>query len=98
MRNTSFAWFLVFAPSAALYACGGSDNSIPDGGGDATVDGPGGDSANGDSGNDGNNTDGNNNTDGGNGMDSGSDAKVTLACGAPAECVDGGSLDAAYPE
>ena len=100
MRKTSFAWFLVFAPAAVLYACGGSDNSTIDGGGDATLDGPGADSNNGDSSKDGstdgNNTDGNN-TDGGNGMDSGSDVKVTIACGDPAECVDGGMLDAAYP-
>jgi hypothetical protein len=86
---------LLLAPAAAIYACGGDDSSNVDGGMDVTSgDSPSGDAGN-DSGQDGSNNDAANN-DGG--QDAGSDVvQVSLSCLKPADCVDGGNPDAAYP-
>jgi hypothetical protein len=86
---------LLLAPSALVYACGGSDNSTLDGGGDATVDSPGNDSSKNDSGGQDSSNDTSPMNDGG--QDATQDVSVSIACTEPAQCIDGGNLDAAYP-
>jgi hypothetical protein len=96
MRKTSFAWVLVLVPGAALYACGGGDNTQIDGGNDATVDGMNNPDSTGDS-----KMNGDTGNDSSMGNDGGSDAPadvvVNVQCRIPADCVDGGNPDAAYP-
>jgi len=92
MRRTYL--FFLFVPSVLVaYACGGSGSEI-DGGSDATTsDGPNGnDSSTNDTGSQDATNDVVNN------MDSGSDVvTVNITCTRPAQCIDGGVLDAAYP-
>lgn len=83
---------LVLAPAALVWACGGSDDSISgDGGGnDATTDGnPQNDTGTTDGSSDAAKTDG--------ATDAGQDVSITITCIKPADCIDGGNLDAAYP-
>lgn len=85
---------LLLAPSALVYACGG-DDSKSDGGSDAANDNTtnpdtgGGDAAKDTSTND-------TGTDTGPG-DAGNDVSFTVTCLKPADCIDGGNPDAAYP-
>jgi hypothetical protein len=88
------AWLLLLlAPSALVFACGGDDTGT-DGGSDAQADntvkdGSGGDAANDTSAND-------TGTDTGPG-DAGGDVAISVTCLKPADCIDGGDPDAAYP-
>ncbi len=90
MRKAYF--LLLLAPTAIVWACGGSDNTTIDGGSDATTDTSTGDSSPpGDSG-----TNDANKNDGGPG-DASQDLNINITCQKPANCFDGGDPDAAYP-
>lgn len=96
MRKTSLVWLILFAPGAFTYACGGGGSG--DGGTDATTDATNNTDSptNKDTGtNDAANDVAQNNdaSDGG----TGGDGSFSIECTKPAECIDGGDLDAAYP-
>jgi hypothetical protein len=96
MRNRAYLLFL-FAPSALLaYACGG-DSGQNDGGTDATTDQANGDATQPDSSGMDGASDSSNNDSGGNDAGMGMDVQISITCAFPAECVDGGDWDAAYP-
>ena len=81
---------LLVVPSALIWACSGDDSGVQDGGSDATTDSPvttdsGKDSSSNEAGNDSSTT------------DAGPDVQLTIDCLKPADCVDGGDSDAAYP-
>ncbi|HEY1957661.1 MAG TPA: hypothetical protein VGH28_18705 [Polyangiaceae bacterium] len=83
---------LAFVPAAIVWACGGGDDNLNlDGGPDATSDSaPKTDASSNDSAtNDSSTNDG--------AADAAADVTLTLDCFKPADCVDGGDPDAAYP-
>src|SRR5512142_1675195 len=84
------AWLLLLlAPSALVYACSG-DSTTTDGGTDATANDSAPDVAKQDSGTDTGTQD--------TGVkDAAIDVSLTLDCFKPADCIDGGDPDAAYP-
>jgi hypothetical protein len=90
MRKEAYL-LLLLAPSAVIYACGG-DSSTADGGLDATTDSPGTDAPGIDAA-----KDTGSGNDAGNDTGPQGDGSVSIQCAFPAECVDGGDLDAAYP-
>lgn len=76
-----------------IWACGGDDNVNLDGGNDATTtDGGGNDTGTKDTGTNDTGTNDSGSTDGGT-----KDVSVSIDCLKPADCVDGGDPDAAYP-
>jgi len=93
MRKT-YLLPLLFVPSALIWACGGGDNVDIDGGLDATPDTT---QSDGPSNNDGSTNDVANDTSTSDASDAGQDVTITLDCFKPADCIDGGDPDAAYP-
>jgi hypothetical protein len=107
------AYLLLLLPSAMAYACGTSDDTIPDGGSpdalpdttvadaskdtgaDSPIDAPA-DTTVSDASNDAG-ADAPIDGPADSGGDAGSDSGINLACLHPADCFDGGALDAAYP-
>lgn len=90
MRKAYF--LLLLAPTAIIWACGGTDSTIDGGNPDATTDSTTGDSSPpGDS-----STNDANKNDGGP-SDASQDLNIKITCQKPADCFDGGNPDAAYP-
>ena len=83
---------LLLAPSALVYACGGDSSTGDAGGNDATTN----DVATKDSSTTDTSTNDTGTQDTGV-TDAGIDVQLALDCFKPADCVDGGSADAAYP-
>lgn len=80
---------LLLVPSAVTWACSGDDN-VGDGGSDAAHDVTVSDSSTPDTGTKDTSTNDS-------ATDAGADVQLTLDCFKPADCVDGGDPDAAYP-